>query len=86
MPSAPATRPSAPVGDLSFEDALQELEAIVRQLESGDVPLERSIALYERGAALKTHCEATLKSAQLKVEKIVLDPAGAPRAAPMEAE
>ncbi|MEO0881445.1 MAG: exodeoxyribonuclease VII small subunit [Pseudomonadota bacterium] len=60
-----------PVEDLSFEDALKELEGIVGKLESGDVELEQSIAIYERGAALKTHCEAKLKSAELKVEQIV---------------
>lgn len=65
-----------PIKDLSFEDALSELENIVRQLEGGDAPLEQSIALYQRGAKLKAHCEGKLKSAQLKVEKIVLAPDG----------
>ena len=58
--------------DLSFEDALAQLEQIVSELESGQAPLERSIAIYERGAALKAHCEARLKAAQLRVEKIVV--------------
>ena len=58
--------------DLSFEDALARLEAIVSRLESGQAPLEQSIALYEEGAALKAHCEARLKAAQLRVEKIVV--------------
>jgi exodeoxyribonuclease VII small subunit len=57
---------------LSFEQALGELERIVAQLERGDVPLEDSLALYQRGAALRTHCENKLKGAQLKVEQIVL--------------
>ena len=57
--------------DLSFEDALAQLEKIVAELESGQAPLERSIEIYERGAALKAHCEARLKAAQLRVEKIV---------------
>jgi exodeoxyribonuclease VII small subunit len=61
---------------LSFEQALAELEKIVAQLERGDVPLEDSIRAYERGAALKAHCEAKLKDAQLKVEQIVLTPDG----------
>ncbi|MEL6688197.1 MAG: exodeoxyribonuclease VII small subunit [Pseudomonadota bacterium] len=65
-----------PIKDLSFEDALSELEAIVRKLESGDAPLEESITLYQRGAKLKAHCEGKLKDAQLKVEKIVLAPDG----------
>ncbi len=60
-----------PVDKMSFEDALAELETIVRQLEQGDVELEKSIAMYERGAALKQHCEARLKAAELKVEQIV---------------
>jgi len=67
---------------LSFEKALAELEAIVQKLESGAAELEESISLYERGAALKAHCEAKLKSAQEKIEKIVADGGGAPKAAP----
>jgi len=62
--------------ELSFEDALQRLEAIVSKLESGQAPLEESIALYEEGAGLKAHCEARLKAAQLRVEKIVVGPDG----------
>lgn len=62
---------NTPVDKLSFEDALKELEGIVNELESGDVPLDKSIARYERGAALKSHCEAQLKAAELKVEQIV---------------
>ena len=58
--------------DLSFEDALQRLETIVSRLESGQAPLEESIALYEEGARLKAHCETRLKAAQLRVEKIVV--------------
>ena len=62
---------SKPVDKMSFEEALAELEGIVRQLEAGEVELEKSIAIYERGAALKAHCDARLKSAELKVEQIV---------------
>ena len=58
---------------LSFEAALKELEGIVEELEKGTGDLEGAIAAYERGVALKTHCEAKLKEAQLKVEKITLD-------------
>jgi exodeoxyribonuclease VII small subunit len=61
---------------LSFEQALAELEKIVGLLERGDVALEDSIRMYERGAALKAHCEAKLKDAQLKVEQIVLSADG----------
>ena len=56
-----------PVDKMTFEEALGELEGIVRQLETGDVELEKSIAIYERGAALRAHCEGRLKSAELKV-------------------
>ena len=65
-----------PIETMSFEAALAELEGIVQQLESGDVELEKSIAIYERGAALKAHCETKLREAELKVEKIVLDDSG----------
>ncbi|MEL6474512.1 MAG: exodeoxyribonuclease VII small subunit [Pseudomonadota bacterium] len=61
----------ASIAEMSFEAALKELEDIVAKLERGDVDLEESIAFYERGAALKAHCEKTLKSAELKVEQIV---------------
>lgn len=70
---------------MSFEQALAELEKIVAQLERGDVALEDSIRMYERGAALKTHCESKLKDAQLKVEQIVLGPDG-PRTEPAKLE
>ncbi|MEL6781934.1 MAG: exodeoxyribonuclease VII small subunit [Pseudomonadota bacterium] len=56
---------------MSFEDALKELETIIKKLESGDVALEESITLYERGAALKAHCETTLGAARERIEKIV---------------
>jgi len=59
------------VEKMSFEEALAELEGIVKKLETGEAPLEESIAIYERGAALKSHCETKLKSAELKVEQIV---------------
>jgi exodeoxyribonuclease VII small subunit len=64
------------IADLTFEQALAELERIVSELESGKAELERSIQVYERGALLKAHCEAKLKQAQLRVEKIVMGPAG----------
>ena len=66
------------VDELSFEDAMRELETVVGQLERGDVALDQSIALYERGAALKARCEAKLKEAEEKVAKITLDGAGQP--------
>lgn len=66
------------IARLSFEEALGQLEKIVSELETGDVPLEKSIELYERGTHLKAHCEARLKSAEAKVEKITLSSNGAP--------
>ena len=67
---------------LSFEGALKELEVIVSRLEQGEVDLEDSIALYERGQALKTHCEKKLKSAEGRLEKIVLGANGPEIGAP----
>ena len=64
------------ITEMSFEDALTELEGIVGRLERGDAPLEESITIYERGAKLKAHCEGKLKAAQMKVDKIVLDGQG----------
>lgn len=61
---------------LSFEQAMTELEQIVQRLESGQESLEQSITLYERGMALRTHCEGKLNQAQLKVEKIAQQPDG----------
>ncbi len=64
------------VAKLSFEDALEQLEEIVRRLEEGRVKLDEAISSYERGAALKRHCESKLKTAQLRVDRIVLGPDG----------
>ena len=68
---------TASIKTLPFEKALAELEDIVRRLERGDVPLEESIAIYERGEALKKHCEALLKKAEARIEKITIGPDGA---------
>ena len=67
-----------PVDQMSFEDAMKELEAVVGQLERGDVALDRSIELYERGAALKTRCEKKLQEAEEKVARITLGEGGQP--------
>ena len=67
-----------PVEQMTFEQAMKELEAVVGQLERGDVALDQSIALYERGAALKKRCEDELKRAEEKVAAITLDAAGQP--------
>ena len=63
---------------MSFEAAMGELESIVRRLESGDVSLEESVALYERGHALRTHCEARLAAAQARIEQVSLNADGQP--------
>ena len=68
----------AAIGGMNFETALAELEDIVEKLESGKVDLEASIAIYERGEALKKHCEGLLKDAEARIEKITLRPDGIP--------
>ena len=74
----------AEIAALTFEQALAELEQIVARLESGQAPLEDSIRLYERGAALKAHCETRLEAARLRVEKIVMGAGGAQGVEPAE--
>jgi len=76
--------PAATIESLSFETALRELEGIVTRLEQGEVDLEDSIALYERGQALKIHCEKKLKAAESRLEKIVTGPKGAERTEPFD--
>jgi len=66
------------VKKLSFEQAIGELETIVKRLEEGKVPLEESVAIYERGEVLKARCEELLKQAEARVEKITLDATGKP--------
>ena len=73
-----------PIETMNFEDALGELEVIVRGLESGETSLENSIAAYERGTALKTHCEKHLRSAQEKIEKITVGTNGAISTQPLD--
>ncbi len=77
----PATKPAnrhADIGAMTFERALKELEHIVGRLERGDVELEESITIYERGEALKDHCDRLLKQAEAKVEKLTLGAGGMP--------
>jgi len=69
---------NADVAQLPFEKALAELESIVQKLERGDVPLEESVAIYERGEALKRRCEELLRQAEARVEKITFDASGKP--------
>lgn len=66
------------VKKLPFEKAIDELESIVKRLEEGKVPLEESVAIYERGEALKARCEELLKQAEARVEKITLNASGRP--------
>ncbi len=66
------------VKKLPFERAIEELESIIKRLEEGKVPLEESVAIYERGEALKRRCEDLLKAAEARVDKITLDAAGRP--------
>lgn len=80
-PKAPAD-----IADMSFEAALAELEGIVRRLEEGQVKLDEAIDAYERGAALKRHCETKLQEAQLRVERIVLAADGQVGAEPAAAD
>jgi len=68
-----------PISDLSFEDALKRLEAIVHRLESGEASLDESIKLYAEGDQLRGQCEKRLQDAQARIEKISLGPDGSPR-------
>ncbi len=70
------------IAAMSFEDALAELQALVKMLEKGDSKLDQAIQSYERGAALKRHCENKLREAQMKVDKIVLTADGTVSAEP----
>ena len=72
------TAETSNVTALSFEQAVSELENIVARLERGDVPLDQSIEIYERGEALKKHCEALLSAAEARIEKIRVDRNGKP--------
>ena len=66
------------VKKMAFERAIEELKSIVKDLESGKVPLEQSVTLYERGEALKKRCDELLRQAEARVEKITLDATGRP--------
>jgi exodeoxyribonuclease VII small subunit len=82
-----ALNKNADIKDMTFERALKELEGIVSRLERGDVELEESIAIYERGECLRDHCDRLLRSAEAKVEKITLGADGAPKGlTPLDAE
>ena len=75
------------IASLSFEKALAALEEIVARLEAGKVDLEESIKIYERGEALRKHCESKLAEAEARIEKITLNPQGQPTGtAPLDVE
>lgn len=74
----PADETASAIAAMSFETALAELEAIVDELERGQVPLERSIEIYERGQALRAQCDQLLKRAEARIEKLRLGPDGQP--------
>jgi exodeoxyribonuclease VII small subunit len=75
------TETPADIAKMPFEDALKELESIVARLEQGAVALEESITIYERGEALKSHCDRLLKNAEMRIEKITLGADGRPKGA-----
>jgi exodeoxyribonuclease VII small subunit len=79
MTMAKTTAKHADIKDMTFERALKELESIVNRLERGDVELEESIAIYERGEVLKAHCDKLLKQAEAKVEKLTFAADGTPK-------
>ncbi len=74
------------VKDLSFEEAMTELEQIVRELEGGRIKLDDAVTAYERGVELKKHCEEKLKEAQTKIEKLEINPQGELSATPLDVE
>lgn len=78
-PPAPRSARNADIKEMTFERSLKELETIVARLERGDVELEESIAIYERGAALREHCDRLLKQAEAKVEKLTFAADGSPK-------
>ena len=87
MQMVKAAQRYADIKEMTFERALKELESIVGRLERGDVELEESITIYERGEALKEHCDRLLKLAEAKVEKLTFSADGQPKAAvPFEPE
>lgn len=79
-----AAKAAKDVKDMSFEDAIGQLQAIVKNLETGETSLEDSIKAYERGVALKDHCEKKLKEARSRIEKISINAEGDATATPLD--
>ena len=75
-----------PVEDLNYEEAFEELQAVVAELETGELPLEQSLALFERGQALSKHCGMLLEKAELKLKELVPDGEGGFQEIDMDAE
>jgi len=87
MSTVKTTAKHADIKDMSFERALKELETIVSRLERGDVELEESITIYERGEALRDHCDRLLKQAEARVEKLTFNADGSPKGTePLDSE
>lgn len=78
------TQTTTNVDDLNFEQAMRELESLVRRLEEGQMTLEEMIAACERGTALKKHCDAKLQQGQARIDQIIVSPEGDVSAEPME--
>ena len=76
MPVTEPTETAPPIDDLTFDDALAELQRTIAELETGGLPLERTLALHERGAALLERCETLLRSAELRMRQLVAKPGG----------
>ena len=76
MPVTETTDNAPLIADLTFDDALAELQRTIAELETGGQPLERTLALHERGAALLEHCEKLLRSAELRMRQLVAKPGG----------
>ena len=79
------TKSTSAIDKLSFEEALEELEQIIRNLETGKTSLGESITTYERGIALKNHCETKLREARMKIDKIVVGANGTLSTEPLDA-
>lgn len=86
MTEQTTTKTPLPIASLSFENAMSELEKIVRNLENGKIGLEESITEYERGDALRKHCESKLRDATLRVETLSLNAAGQPQRDPFDSK
>ena len=86
MASVQEEQHEAPIDRLSYEDALAELETLIRKLETGSIDLADSIASYERGVALAAHCSGLLEETEKKVQRLVLGPRGEPSEVPMDTD